>query len=160
MIMCGHFPEGVETFEQLELDEQESRGEWYLRQMLGSADISGSPLLHLMTGNLSHQIEHHCFPDLPSTRYAEIAPHMGTSSSATASPPHRPWSRRSPPRGTAWCGSRCPTGGGGDHWPTPRQLPGSLARTPSAASPPPPEPQIALTMASQRWPSGSVNVPV
>jgi NADPH-dependent stearoyl-CoA 9-desaturase len=76
VIMCGHFPEGVETFEKLELDEQESRGEWYLRQMLGSADISGSPLLHLMTGNLSHQIEHHCFPDLPSNRYAEIAPHM------------------------------------------------------------------------------------
>jgi len=76
VIMCGHFPEGVETFEQLELDEQESRGEWYLRQMLGSADISGSPFLHLMTGNLSHQIEHHCFPDLPSNRYAEIAPHV------------------------------------------------------------------------------------
>jgi NADPH-dependent stearoyl-CoA 9-desaturase len=76
VIMCGHFPEGVETFEHLELDEQESRGEWYLRQMLGSADISGSPFLHLMTGNLSHQIEHHCFPDLPSNRYAEIAPHV------------------------------------------------------------------------------------
>ncbi len=76
VIMCGHFPEGVETFEHLALDAQETRGEWYLRQMLGSADISGSPLLHLMTGNLSHQIEHHCFPDLPSNRYAEIAPHM------------------------------------------------------------------------------------
>jgi linoleoyl-CoA desaturase len=42
--------------------------------MLGSANISGSPLLHLMSGNLSHQIEHHLFPDLPSNRYAEIAP--------------------------------------------------------------------------------------
>src|SRR3954470_6302934 len=76
VIMCGHFPEGVETFELEELDENESRGEWYLRQMLGSADISGSPLMHLMTGNLSHQIEHHIFPDLPSNRYAEIAPHV------------------------------------------------------------------------------------
>jgi linoleoyl-CoA desaturase len=73
VIMCGHFPEGVETFERPELDERETRGEWYLRQMLGSADISGSPLLHLLTGNLSHQIEHHLFPDLPSNRYAEIA---------------------------------------------------------------------------------------
>jgi linoleoyl-CoA desaturase len=27
-----------------------------------------------MTGNLSHQVEHHLFPDLPSNRYAEIAP--------------------------------------------------------------------------------------
>ncbi len=42
--------------------------------MLGSANISGSPTLHLMTGNLSHQIEHHLFPDLPSRRYAEVAP--------------------------------------------------------------------------------------
>ncbi len=75
VIMCGHFPEGVETFEKHSI-EGESRGEWYLRQMLGSANISGSPLLHLMTGNLSHQIEHHLFPDLPSNRYAEIAPRV------------------------------------------------------------------------------------
>jgi fatty acid desaturase len=74
VIMCGHFPEGVETFEQDELDPDEGRGEWYLRQMLGSANISGSPFLHLMTGNLSHQIEHHLFPDLPSRRYSEIEP--------------------------------------------------------------------------------------
>jgi fatty acid desaturase len=31
-------------------------------------------LLHFMTGNLSFQIEHHLFPDLPSNRYQEIAP--------------------------------------------------------------------------------------
>ena len=42
--------------------------------MLGSANISGSKLMHIMTGNLSHQIEHHLFPDLPSNRYGEIAP--------------------------------------------------------------------------------------
>jgi linoleoyl-CoA desaturase len=76
VIMCGHFPEGVQTFEQAELDVDETRGHWYLRQMLGSANISGSPALHLMTGNLSHQIEHHIFPDLPSNRYAEIAPRV------------------------------------------------------------------------------------
>jgi fatty acid desaturase len=73
VIMCGHFPEGVETFEQDELDESETRGEWYLRQMLGSANISGSPAMHLMSGNLSHQIEHHLFPDLPSNRYREVS---------------------------------------------------------------------------------------
>ena len=71
--MCGHFPEGVETFEKTSIDG-ETRGEWYLRQMLGSANITGSPLMHLMTGNLSFQIEHHLFPDLPSNRYQEIAP--------------------------------------------------------------------------------------
>jgi linoleoyl-CoA desaturase len=76
VIMCGHFPEGVQTFELAELDEHETRGQWYLRQMLGSANISGSRALHLMTGNLSHQIEHHIFPDLPSNRYVEIAPRV------------------------------------------------------------------------------------
>ncbi|MEI5673092.1 MULTISPECIES: fatty acid desaturase family protein [unclassified Nocardioides] len=76
VIMCGHFPEGVEAFELPELDEDESRGEWYVRQMLGSANISGPPTLHLLTGNLSHQIEHHLFPDLPSNRYGEIAPRV------------------------------------------------------------------------------------
>ena len=44
--------------------------------MLGSANISGSPAMHFMTGNLSHQVEHHLFPDLPSNRYAEIAPQV------------------------------------------------------------------------------------
>ena len=73
VIMCGHFPEGVETFEVGELDEHESRGQWYVRQMLGSANISGSPLMHILCGNLSHQIEHHLFPDLPSNRYREVA---------------------------------------------------------------------------------------
>jgi len=76
VIMCGHFPEGVETFERKSIPENETRGQWYLRQMLGSANISGSKLMHLMTGNLSHQIEHHLFPDLPSSRYAEIAPRV------------------------------------------------------------------------------------
>ena len=72
VIMCGHFPEGVQTFEKRSI-EGETRGEWYLRQMLGSANISGSKAMHILTGNLSHQIEHHLFPDLPSNRYAEIS---------------------------------------------------------------------------------------
>ncbi|MEW2331521.1 acyl-CoA desaturase [Micromonospora chersina] len=75
VIMCGHFPNGVETFEKTSI-EGETRGDWYLRQMLGSANISGSRLLHIMTGNLSYQIEHHLFPDLPSNRYQEIAPQV------------------------------------------------------------------------------------
>jgi fatty acid desaturase len=73
VIMCGHFPEGVQTFPKSSI-EGETRGEWYLRQMLGSANINGSKAMHLMTGNLSYQIEHHLYPDLPSNRYAEIAP--------------------------------------------------------------------------------------
>ena len=72
VIFCGHFPEGTDTFTE-EMVEGETRGDWYVRQMIGSANISGSKFMHLMTGNLSHQIEHHLFPDLPSNRYAEVA---------------------------------------------------------------------------------------
>ncbi|HEX2577134.1 MAG TPA: acyl-CoA desaturase [Aquihabitans sp.] len=72
IIFCGHFPDGVATFTQEEAD-QESRGGWYLRQLLGSANISGGPLFHVLSGNLSHQIEHHLFPDLPAHRYPELA---------------------------------------------------------------------------------------
>ncbi|SDB87001.1 linoleoyl-CoA desaturase [Raineyella antarctica] len=75
VIFCGHFPSGIQTFEADSIDD-ETRGEWYVRQMLGSGNISGSPLLHLMTGNLSFQIEHHLFPDLPSNRYSELAPRV------------------------------------------------------------------------------------
>ncbi|MFC6879673.1 MULTISPECIES: fatty acid desaturase family protein [Actinomadura] len=75
VIFCGHFPGDIEVFEEGRL-EDETKGEWYVRQLLGSANISGGPFLHLMTGNLSHQIEHHLFPDLPSNRYAEIAPRV------------------------------------------------------------------------------------
>ncbi|HEX3705795.1 MAG TPA: acyl-CoA desaturase [Mycobacteriales bacterium] len=73
VIMCGHFPKGVETFTRASIVD-ETRGEWYLRQMLGAGNISGGPALHMMTGNLSFQIEHHLYPDLPSNRYQEIAP--------------------------------------------------------------------------------------
>ncbi|CAO5177574.1 NADPH-dependent stearoyl-CoA 9-desaturase [Frankia sp. AiPs1] len=75
VIFCGHFPSGTRTFTEEEI-EGESRAEWYLRQLLGSANISGPAALHLLSGNLSHQIEHHLFPDLPSNRYAQIAPRV------------------------------------------------------------------------------------
>jgi fatty acid desaturase len=75
IIFCGHFPSGVATFTQEECAE-ETRGEWYLRQLLGSANITGGPLFHVLTGNLSHQIEHHLFPDLPARRYPQVAPEV------------------------------------------------------------------------------------
>jgi len=75
IIFCGHFPSGVAVFSEEET-ENETRGQWYLRQMMGSANISGGKLFHIMSGNLSHQIEHHLFPDLPARRYPEIAPEI------------------------------------------------------------------------------------
>jgi len=72
IIFCGHFPEGVEEFTEEEV-ESETRGGWYVRQMLGSANLTGGRLFHLLSGNLSHQIEHHLFPDIPAHRYGEIS---------------------------------------------------------------------------------------
>jgi fatty acid desaturase len=72
IIFCGHFPDGAEKFTEEEL-EDETKAEWYLRQILGSANFEGSRFLHVMAGSLGYQIEHHLFPDLPSNRYPEIA---------------------------------------------------------------------------------------
>ncbi|MEI7543721.1 MAG: fatty acid desaturase [Mycobacteriaceae bacterium] len=72
VIFCGHFPDGAEKFALSDM-EGESKGQWYLRQMLGSANIDAGPALAFMTGNLSYQIEHHLYPDLPSYRLAEIS---------------------------------------------------------------------------------------
>jgi NADPH-dependent stearoyl-CoA 9-desaturase len=75
IIFCGHFPDQTYTFSQAEV-EDESRGGWYVRQLCGAANIEGSPLFHVASGNLGYQVEHHLFPDMPSTRYAEIAPRV------------------------------------------------------------------------------------
>lgn len=75
VIFCGHFPEGIQTFQKDSL-ENETRGQWYVRQMLGSGNFSGPRIMHIMSGHLSYQIEHHLFPDMPSNRYPEIAPRV------------------------------------------------------------------------------------
>ncbi len=72
VIFCGHFPDGAEKFTADVLDH-ETRAEWYLRQMMGSANFKAGRLLAFSSGNLCYQIEHHLFPDLPSNRYAQIA---------------------------------------------------------------------------------------
>ncbi|MEZ0353341.1 fatty acid desaturase [Mycobacterium sp. pR1184] len=72
VIFCGHFPDGAEKFTKTDMIG-ESRGHWYLRQMLGSANFDAGPVLRFMSGNLCYQIEHHLYPDLPSNRLREIA---------------------------------------------------------------------------------------
>ena len=72
VIVCGHFADGAEKFTPAAL-EGETKPEWYLRQMLGTANFDAGPIMAFLSGNLCYQIEHHLFPDLPSNRYAEIA---------------------------------------------------------------------------------------
>jgi fatty acid desaturase len=72
VIVCGHFVDGAEKFTPSVL-EGETKPEWYLRQMLGTANFNAGPVLGFMTGNLCYQIEHHLYPDLPHNRYPQIA---------------------------------------------------------------------------------------
>jgi linoleoyl-CoA desaturase len=75
IIFCGHFPAGVNHFSK-ESVAGETRAHWYVRQLLGSCNIEGGELFHVLSGNLSHQIEHHLFPDMCSNRYPEVAPRV------------------------------------------------------------------------------------
>lgn len=74
VIFCGHLTEQAHIYTHL--DDDESKGDWYVRQILGSSNLKGSKLFHILTGNLSHQIEHHIFPDMPAHRYASVAPQV------------------------------------------------------------------------------------
>jgi fatty acid desaturase len=72
VIFCGHFPDGAEKFDP-DVLTNETKPEWYLRQMLGSANFDAGRVLAFLSGNLCYQVEHHLFPDLPSNRLAQIA---------------------------------------------------------------------------------------
>ncbi|RLT94495.1 fatty acid desaturase family protein [Ketobacter sp.] len=75
IIFCGHFTEQAQAFTEEEC-ENETKGEWYYRQLLGSSNLEGGKLLHIMSGHLSYQIEHHLFPDIPANRYEEMGPRV------------------------------------------------------------------------------------
>ena len=75
IIFCGHFPADVYNFTKEQV-EGETRARWYIRQLLASCNIGGGKLFHILSGNLSHQIEHHLFPDMCSNRYPEVAPRV------------------------------------------------------------------------------------
>jgi linoleoyl-CoA desaturase len=75
IIFCGHFPQGVYVFDEADV-EGETRARWYVRQLLGSANIRGSRTFHVFAGNLDYQIEHHLYPDMPSNRYQQVAPRV------------------------------------------------------------------------------------
>ena len=72
IIFCGHFTADAETFPKDSI-RNESRGHWYVRQLRGSSNLAGGKLLNVLSGNLSHQIEHHFYPDIPANRYAAMA---------------------------------------------------------------------------------------
>jgi NADPH-dependent stearoyl-CoA 9-desaturase len=85
IIFCGRFPAEVATFTEQEA-VGESRGQWYVRQLLGSANITGSQLFHLLSGNLNHQIEHHLSPTSPPGATPTSPNRYATPATATACP--------------------------------------------------------------------------
>jgi fatty acid desaturase len=75
IIFCGHFPDQTYVFTEDEVRDEKPGGR-YVRQLLGAANIEGSPMFHIISGNLGYQVEHHLYPDMPSSRYGEIAPRV------------------------------------------------------------------------------------
>ncbi len=65
VIFNGHFTEDAENFE-MDNTENETRAEWYLRQFVAQVILVEHNGCIYFSGNLSHQIEHHLFPDMPS----------------------------------------------------------------------------------------------
>lgn len=72
IIFCGHFTENIHTFKASQC-VNETQGEWFYRQILGSSNLEGSRLFHILSGHLSCQMEHHLFPDVPARHYPEMA---------------------------------------------------------------------------------------
>jgi len=73
VIYCNHFTESTRFFSK-EQHENETLGEKYHRQILSCANATGNSWFHILTGHLSLHIEHHLFPEMPSSRLQEIAP--------------------------------------------------------------------------------------
>ena len=71
IIFCGHFPAGVSTFSRRSARTRPAASG--TTASCSARPTSPAGFFHVMTGNLSHQIEHHLFPDLPARRYPEIA---------------------------------------------------------------------------------------
>ena len=72
IIFCGHFTEDIHTFKMSDCKD-ETQGQWYYRQILGSSNLEGRKWFHIMSGHLSCQIEHHLYPDVPAMHYPHMA---------------------------------------------------------------------------------------
>ena len=121
IIFCGHFPDQTYTFSQNEV-ERETKGATYIRQLVGAANIDGGPLFHVLSGNLGYQVEHHLYPDMPSTRYGEIAPRVREICERYG----LPYNTGPLASSSAWCTARS------SGWPSPAGSRGR-SRVPTAA---------------------------
>ncbi len=73
IIVPNHAGDDVYRFD----DRFRGRGEFYLRQVVGSVNYpGGSDLRDFLQGYLNYQIEHHVWPDLPMLKYRQAAPRL------------------------------------------------------------------------------------
>jgi NADPH-dependent stearoyl-CoA 9-desaturase len=75
VIYCGHLTEHTATFSEEDLAGEDRAG-WYARQVMGSSNFEASRAVHVLSGHLGFQIEHHLFPNVPAWRYPEMAPRV------------------------------------------------------------------------------------
>jgi NADPH-dependent stearoyl-CoA 9-desaturase len=75
VIYCGHLTERTATFREEDLASEDRAG-WYARQVMGSSNFEASRIVHVLSGHLGFQIEHHLFPNIPAWRYPEMAPRV------------------------------------------------------------------------------------
>ncbi len=73
IIVPNHVGEDVYRFD----DAARRKGEFYLRQIIGSVNYpGGSDARDFSMGYLNYQIEHHLWPDLPMLKYRQAAPQV------------------------------------------------------------------------------------
>ena len=74
IIFCGHFPDQTYTFSAGGGRGRDARAAGTCASCSAPRTSRAAPLFHVARGNLGYQVEHHLYPDMPSTRYGEIAP--------------------------------------------------------------------------------------
>jgi NADPH-dependent stearoyl-CoA 9-desaturase len=73
IIFCGHFPDGTRCSPRRRPRTRPAAATGTSGRCSAPPTSTGGKLFHIMSGNLSHQIEHHLFPDLPARRYQHVA---------------------------------------------------------------------------------------
>lgn len=74
VIVPNHTGDDIPRFEG---PARHGKGEFYLRQVVGSANFhGGTDITDFLQGYLNYQIEHHVWPDLPMLKYREAQPRL------------------------------------------------------------------------------------
>lgn len=71
ILAISHLHKDAYVFEE---KDQESKGEFYLRQILSTVNFDSPPYYEIVYGAINLHIEHHLYPDLPPNRLREVAP--------------------------------------------------------------------------------------